>query len=338
MFKCDVCKNFYKNKTGLKIHQSRNPEKSCVFKCLKCYKTFKNKNGLKKHLTSARCNRKYKCDTCMMLFNKYFNYERHMEKHPSIEKQDQIIEKESEQIEEILNKLPVNPTGQNVNIINVTQNINNVTKVKNKVNNKINNNRLSFKHTRPRMFDFDYIGDEELKKLSVYNEQFSEELADKYMYEEREFKNTHKKETYLLFEKQNLELEGFRILFTELQKNPRNRNTRIQKMKSGKCYIYTDGGWKEVHLQKTITRICNKLCNFLYDRDTSVNEFINLVIGSQPKRMMTLRKHIEKCIIDINDDFNEILKNIDQNDENAPRLVLNFGEPDDSEFVEKNEN
>ena len=90
------------------------------------------------------------------------------------------------------------------------------------------------------------------------------------------------------------------MLFTELQQNPKNQNVRIKKSKSGKCYVYGSGGWEEFKLQRVITKICNKLCNFLYDGDTSLNQFICLVGTSQPKRMSALRKHIEQYILNIN--------------------------------------
>ena len=89
------------------------------------------------------------------------------------------------------------------------------------------------------------------------------------------------------------------MLHTELQKNPNHQNTRIKKSKSGKCFIFNNGEWTEVPLQKTITKICSKLCDSLYDTETSVNHFLREMISSQPKRMSALRKHIEKNIIEL---------------------------------------
>ena len=89
------------------------------------------------------------------------------------------------------------------------------------------------------------------------------------------------------------------MLHTELQKNPNHQNVQIKKSKSGKCHIFSKGEWVEVPLQKTITKICSKLCDSMYDTETSVNHFLREMILSQPKRMSALRKHIEKNIIEL---------------------------------------
>jgi len=73
----------------------------------------------------------------------------------------------------------------------------------------------------------------------------------------------------------------------EIQKDSENRNVIIKKSKSGKCQVYDSEwtkGWNEEQLKKITTKICNKVCDTLFDRDTSLNHFIRLVLGSQPKR------------------------------------------------------
>jgi hypothetical protein len=120
-------------------------------------------------------------------------------------------------------------------------------------------------------------------------------MADKYMYEEKDFRECHKNFVYQ-YDKDNLETEGMKILFTKLQMDPRNRNVMIQKSKSGKCYVY-ETQWVQKELQKIITKVCGKLCNTIYDKNTSMNHFFHLVTGSQPRRCMELRKHIEDEIL-----------------------------------------
>ena len=160
--------------------------------------------------------------------------------------------------------------------------------------------------SKPKNFMFDYNLDnveiEDLKNLTSY----SEDLADKYMYEEDQFKKLHRDIVYK-YDKEKLEIEGMKILFTRLQKDPMNRNVMIKKSKSGECYIYqTD--WVEKRLQMIITKICNKLCDTLYDKETSMNHFFRLVIGSQPRRYTELRKHIEDEILNVKSE--KIVKHI----------------------------
>jgi hypothetical protein len=195
----------------------------------------------------------------------------------------------------------------NINIYNNNNIINNKEINSNNVGNKIGNtkignkkisNKINFLETNPTFQKFGF-NEEKYKNLNQYNEEFDEELADMYMYEEEKFKDTQSKEQLMFFEKQSLELEGFKMLHTELQKDPKYQNVRIKKSKSGKCFIY-NGSWEEIPLQKGITKVCSKLCNSLYDKETSVNQFLHLVIGSQPRRMTDLRKHIEQNIMYLN--------------------------------------
>ena len=291
--KCKICRKEYKTKTGLEKHEEKN---NCNYKCFNCYKQFSTKQSLTYHTNNVSCKKKYKCELCQKLFTNNRNMQIHIQNHENEQNENTDIK----QLEDMLNNLPKDRQ-ININnlIINNKINNNKVNNVKN-VNNVINNNKISFFDTQPRLFQFDYVGNDDLKKLSMYNEQISEEMVDKYMYEEETFKESHSKEAFLFFEKKTLEFEGFKILFNELQKNPKNRNTRIKKSKSGKCYIYGCKGWEEIKLQKAITKICYKLCNFLYDQDTSINQFICLVSSSQPKRMSALRKHIEQYILNLN--------------------------------------
>ena len=129
-------------------------------------------------------------------------------------------------------------------------------------------------------------------------DDYNEEIADKYMYEEEQFRNEHR-ELICKYDKEVLQSKGMEVLFTKLQQDPINRNVMIRKTKSGKCYIY-NAEWVEEKLQKIITKICNKLCDTLYDTETSTNHFIRLVLGSQSKRCKELRKHIENEIINNN--------------------------------------
>jgi hypothetical protein len=297
--KCKICRKEYKTETGLKKHEKTN---NCNHKCLNCLKQFSTKQTLKYHLDKVSCNKKFKCEICLKLFTNKRNMILHTEKHTIDEPKNSEIEQFGKMLENL-------PNGQQINITNLHINSNNkvTNQVTNKINNKVTNkivNKINFVDTKPSMFRQDYIGDEKLKELSMFNEDINEELADLYMYEEDNFKNNYK-EALIFFEKKTLEFEGFKMLFNELQKNPRNQNARIRKSKSGKCYIYTNNGWEEIPLQRAITKICNKLCNFLYNRETSVNQFIQLVSGSQPKRMSALRKHIEQYIINLNQEISK---------------------------------
>lgn len=148
---------------------------------------------------------------------------------------------------------------------------------------------------KPKAFRYDYNTDNiDLHHLqSLHN--YTETMADKYMYEETDFRERHKDFIYQ-YDKEKLETEGLKILFTKLQMDPKNRSVMIQKAKSGKCYVY-ETEWVQKELQKIITKICGKLCNTIYDKETSLNYFFHLVIGSQPGRYMELRKHIEEEIL-----------------------------------------
>jgi hypothetical protein len=182
----------------------------------------------------------------------------------------------------------------NINININSNNIEDNKKIKNEIN--INSkNKINFLDTKPINFRADYKEKEEYKELLKLDD-YSEEMADLYMYEEEKFKKEQPKDLIYKYDKEALQVEGMKILFTKLQEDPDNRNVMIRKTKSGKCYIY-ETEWVENELQKIITKICNKLCDCLYDKETSLNYFMRLVIGSQPRRCKELRTHIEKEII-----------------------------------------
>ena len=152
-------------------------------------------------------------------------------------------------------------------------------------------------NTKPYLFENDRYEEGKYNELQKYNEVFDEQMTDMYLYEEQDFKAKYK-ESIVHYEKKTLELVGFKMLHTELQKDPKHQNVQIKKSKSGKCFIY-NGKWVEVPLQKTITKICSKLCDSLYDKNTSVHQFIRLMILSQPNRMSDLRKLIETNILNL---------------------------------------
>ena len=142
----------------------------------------------------------------------------------------------------------------------------------------MNNN---FFNTTPKNFMFDYVVSDEIKNSYsdlIKMDDYSEELADKYMYEENKFKDEQSRDIIYKYDKEALQVEGMKILFTKLQNDPTNRNIMIRKSKSGKCYMY-DSQWVEKKLQKIIVKICNKLCDALYDKETSLNHFSNFAVG-----------------------------------------------------------
>lgn len=315
MDKCDICQKKFKSIIGLQRHKTQNPNDSCIFKCINCFKLFSTKQSLRYHINNVMCKKKFKCDICMMLFTRRQNMERHINKHNG---QIEPIHNQLNELNDIIKNIPDNKH-VNINIGNIYNNSNNlINKEINNNNNKISNrmiNNVNFLETKPNLFQLDYIGDDILKNLVQYNEYIDEKMADTYLYEEKDFKENYTKEDFLFFEKKILEFEGCKMLFNELQKNSKNQNTRIKKSKSGTCYIYGSNGWEEMNLQKIITRISRKLCNFLYDRDTSVSEFINEIMITKPRRMTALRNYIEKGIINLNKVHNIQINEIEKMEE-----------------------
>jgi len=238
---------------------------------------------------------------CTKIYSTKNNLQVHKCKNKSDYMSDDLVN-----ISNIIKEIPdvkdkqivINITNNNINSNNNKQNVKNVKNVNS--NNKISN-KVNFFDTNPKNFMFDYNVSDNIKnefthllKLDEYNE----EIIDKYMYEEENFRKEHR-ELLCKYDKEVLQSKGMEVLFTKLQQDPINRNVMIRKTKSGKCYIY-NAEWVEEKLQKIITKICNKLCDTLYDKETSTNHFIRLVLGSQPKRCKELRKHIENEIINNN--------------------------------------
>lgn len=284
---CLKCNKSFKSNQGLSNHNSRNP--NCMNKCSICLKTYVNQQSLKRH-SSINCKQKYECKECFNTFSTRHNLHIHEIKCLQLNKKDM-----NHDISKIIENLP-DKKGINVNIKIV--NVNNVNS-NNKI--KITNNKNTFFEKEPVNFRFGYVKEENIdyKELSLID-GYNENMADMYMYEENKFKEEQPKDMIYKYEKENLKVQGMQLLFTQLQKNPKNRNTRIKKTKSGKCYIY-DKEWIEEKVQTIITKICCNLCDLLYDKETSVNHFIRLVIADQPRRLSELRKHIEEEIVRINE-------------------------------------
>ena len=305
MEKCEKCEKIFKN---LNHHNKKNP--NCCNRCFICLKYFKSKKGLSKH-EFVICKQKFECSDCLY---KYSSRQR-LKSHKC-----NLIKKvlpNDNQINIIPNDLIKNLHGDKNIIINPIYNINNEmnTNSKNELNNnnknELNNNSKNdnskndnskkvlnnFMNTEPKNFNFDYIIKESLRnEMSKYinMDGYKEEEADQFLYEEDKFKNQDE-DIRRKYEKEPLHIEGMKEFFSELQKEPKNRNVVIKKSKSGKCHVY-DTSWNEKKLKDITTKICNKVCDTLFDKDSSTNQFIREVIGSQPGRCRLLRKHIQEEI------------------------------------------
>lgn len=306
MSSCSICNKNFKSNSGLKRHQTQHPNGSCVFECSNCFHVFTKKQNLDNHIQHIKCNKKFKCYECSMVFSRSFNLNRHIktQHENTIIDINDIDQNNINQIKELAEKVP----GLNITINHNHNhfNIDNIDNSKKQINNGIINNnnqkvvnKISFFETKPRLFRLDYVGSEELKQLAEHDEDIDEELLQDYL-GNKNFAEVRTKEERKQMEKQKLQLEGLKMIFSELQKDPRNRTARIKKSKSGKCYIYTEKGWEEEKLQKVITKITFKLCNFVYDPYTNKNQYICMISKGQPKRMSNLRKFIEAHIIELN--------------------------------------
>lgn len=288
MFSCEKCNKSYKLSKTLNNHNIKNP--NCINKCNICLKIFTSTQILKRH-ESVACIQKFECDKCNKVYKSRFRLNNH-----------KCYQKNNE-IGNILKNIP--NSDKQINIITINNiNEDNSQIIKNKqINNNNSNNKImnnNFFDTQPKNFGFNYnIKEDDIKGL-LEMDDYSEEHADKYMYEEQRFKEEQPKDLIYKYDKEALQVEGMKILFTKLQDDPKNRNVMIRKTKSGKCYVY-EKEWVEEKLQKIVTKICNKLCDTLYNKETSLNHFIRLVMGSQPKRFVKLRKHIEDEIINLKD-------------------------------------
>jgi len=313
MCKCDKCNKEF-TKRGLAQHKTKVP--NCINKCPICLKIYCNQQSLKKH-GSVVCIQNFECNICDKKYKSKYDLKYHKCKNIPIVNEIQNIPIVDEIqnipiVDEIQNNINLDkliqniPDNKQVNI-NITNNINynnNINKNNSDNVNKIkitNKNKNSFINKIPNNYHFGYSRDPKInyEKLSQMD-GYDEIMSDKFMYDEAKFKREQPKDIIYKYEKEMLKTEGMEILFTQLQKNPRNRNTRIKKSKSGKCYIY-DNKWIEEKLQSIISKICCKLCDHLYDKETSVNHFIRLIIGTQPRRLSELRKHIESDIVELNE-------------------------------------
>ena len=301
MIKCDKCQKIFKSSYGLTQHQKRI--KNCLNKCPICLKIYSNHKNLKRH-ESVVCKQRYECSLCNKNYSSKYTLKYHctheckkVNKVNKVNTENKEIQPQDNQLNNIMKHAPDNKQM----VVNIT-NIYNNNKINNNSNNKIGNkkivNKVNFMETKPNYFEYDKYEGDKYREYNKLNEHFDEKMIDMYMYEESKFKENYK-EALIFYEKRNLELEGFKMLHNQLQKDPIHQNVRIKKSKSGKCHVYK-GEWMEVPLQNTITKICSKLCDSLYDKETSVNQFLRMVIASQPKRMIDLRKHIEKNIVNIN--------------------------------------
>jgi len=308
MSTCQKCQKCNKNFTTVQNMITHNKKYvNCTNKCNICLKTFKNRQTLKRH-ESIVCEQKFECEKCNNIYStKYYLRDHKCEKEINDYK---IIEKyDNTDISNILKNIPDNK--QIVIIQNINNsNSNNSNEIQvdhkninvdhkniqvNKMNVNINQKTKNFFDTKPRLWSGNYKEHEDYRYL-IKLDDYDEKTADLYVYDEENFKAKQPKNLVYKYDKEALQVEGMKVLFSKLQKDPNNRNVMIRKMKSGICYVY-EKEWVEKKLKTIIVKICNKLCDCIYDKETSLNHFIRLVIGSQPKRCIELRKHIEKEII-----------------------------------------
>jgi hypothetical protein len=284
MYICKLCNKNFKKETGLKKHQEKNS--NCINKCSKCLALFSSKQVLTYHMNKVNCVSTFECNKCDKTFDSRYLLQQHT--HENI---IEPYEKKSLTPPQII---------INNNYINSNNEIN-------EINVKKINVKNNFFLTKPNNFRNDFMINEEIRKELSMIDNYDEEIVDKYMYEEKKFKEEQPKDMIYKYEKESLKVQGMRMLFTELQKDPKYQNIQIKKKKSGKCYVYNNE-WVENKITTFITKICNKLCDCLYDKDTSVNHFIRLIIADQPRRLSELRKHIEKEIEMINDTQVELIE------------------------------
>jgi hypothetical protein len=227
-----------------------------------------------------------------------------------VKKNDELILYHEELKEQIdLSILKNLPNDKQIIINNLNINDNSKNEVNNNSKNEVNNNSKNdnrkqintFIDTKPKNFNYDYVIKEELiKNISKFlrMDDYTEELAHQYMYEESKFKRVQNDEVIRKYDKEPLQVEGMKQVFSELQKEPNNRNVVIKKSKSGKCHVY-DKNWNEKKLKEITMKICNKVCDTLFEKETSLNHFIRLVLGSQPRRYSELKKHIHDEILKV---------------------------------------
>jgi len=309
MENCKLCKKKFNSLQYLKQHNERNI--NCQNRCPICLKYYISKKGLKKH-ESIVCKQKFECQKCYNIYTTKNIMQNHKCISSEIHEIQNVIE-----IDNILRNIPddkqININNiNNININNYNNEINNNSK-NIEVNHNSKNKMVNFLDTTPTNFgNFEYKVRKDLGGLIqkfLKMDDYTEELADQYMYEEKKFKQIQNEDIIRKYDKDPLKVEGLKQFFTELQKDVENRNVVIKKSKSGKCYVYGTE-WKEKQLKETTQKICNKVCDTLFDIETSMNHFVRLILGSQPKRYTELKKHIHKEIMNagkiVNEEMNKI--------------------------------
>jgi len=320
---CTKCNKKFKDVKRLENHHKNV---KCIHECAICLKKYVSKHTLNRHESSIICKQKYRCEACKCIYSTKYNLSVHKCSIIKTEKEN-IDQNNNEKnananIEEILKNIPTNiPNDKQINIFNINNynHSNNNNEIKHEINNEINNeinhnskNKTmnNFLTTTPVNFaNFEYKVRKDLGGLIpklLKMDDYTEELADQYMYEEKKFKQIQNEDIIRKYDKDPLKVEGLKQFFTELQKDVENRNVVIKKSKSGKCYVYGTE-WKERQLKEITKKICNKVCDTLFDTETSMNHFIRLILGSQPKRYTELKKHIHKEIMKAGKMVNEEL-------------------------------
>lgn len=298
MFTCDKCNKSFSTKRARTQHSKKNP--NCINQCDNCLNLFYDKRSLNRHKLTD-CNTRYQCKNCNIIYKSKYSLKYHQEectpqelnnKNTNTYLLEELPEKDKKEINNVVQNLQ-EQVGNRPVIVQIN---NNKIEINNNINKiKIKNN---FMKTKPNNFDYDRFDNIEYQKYNEHNEQFDEKLLDLYMNNERYFRENCKKNLYE-FDKEKLSLDGFTQLHAELLKDPRHQNIRIKKSKSGKCFVYR-GKWDEAPLQKTMIKLCGKLCNSMYDVDSNMYQYLRLVMASQPKRLTSLRKNIEKNILKLN--------------------------------------
>jgi hypothetical protein len=316
---CEKCGKTFKSLQKLNNHVNKI---ICVHQCNICLKTFTRKETLINHTKKVKCNKtiiksdnlpikninipdinfnipdikNLPNDRNIIINNNNNYYINNDNKVTNVE--NKVIDNKVTNVD---NKIIDNKVTNNID--NKVTNIDN--KVTNNIDNKVTNNNVkitNFFQTNPkRHFNYPYEESIELiNELLKLDDAYDEMLIDMFNHEDDfqdKYPELHKKYN------DSLQVNGLKKLFTLIQQDPENRNIMIKKIKSGKCFVY-ESKWIERELQASITTLCKKLCNCLYNRITSpnTNEHVNTIIHA-PKdkgKYIELRKHIENEIIQAN--------------------------------------
>jgi len=201
MENCDICKRVFYDKNHLLQHKQKNP--NCKNQCLICLKYYSSPKTLKKH-EYVTCVQKFKCNKCDKNYTTRFRLNNHIcdyHLETIVEHVDQMDNKLGDLLEKIANNrdkpIIINNHITNTNINNNEIELNNHSK-NHKVTNeiKIRNKNKNFFNCKPRHFGVDYnIDNIDIHLLkSLHN--YTEDMADKYMYEEKDFRARHKDFVY----------------------------------------------------------------------------------------------------------------------------------------------